>query len=624
MAAGEFFFAWVDPEETTFGPEHERNDAGIISFELSQREGDFASLTIVTRNPKVGILNPGRKRWAWLSWDAGGTDGPEPLFFGRVIGAPEDVRALRMSMTLLARPADYEEVKAALAETLKVAPYWDAIWIDPSSLNDPDLVLQARTANWHIDRVTHEVTISDNVSGEDGLLTYGPGDLLNDTVRVGYSGPATRKVRVKAEVRWTQRATGVIDVAPNLIEAFRLVGTTHPFMISSYSWEGIVSSYPLPGDSIGAGWTVEDADLIEGTGRWIPQFQREAHALLAWVSAETPMDFGIVDPYFGVFDVTAAIGAIAQPIGQQIRAFFHLGVMKPTLTLRYDAERSRSELVAFELAADVQALVTDEGDETVIDIALSSNEVSEPLDPEDADTAPIGDVRRRSYVVTDRGRQSVEYLVARARAELVDHARVVTVEFSLPFANILDLTCRKNARVIDDMLPGGEATGKIVGYTATGDGDTGAFTLRAAIACCVGKGNSVSASDGVPDYVETDYVEDDYQTFTGRAVLLGPGDVTYTDYSAFTPNDDGIDFFDVHAAEMIESLIVTNGPAQQATVLATHYRTMAEVIAAFQPHYTRVCFQMKPMTGGPYDASVPVTVSSLMIPRQIDMEAAAW
>ena len=64
MAYGQFFFAWVDSEETTFGVEHHREDMQVIQFSLQHNENDFPTLTVVVRNVMAGLLNPSRKQHA--------------------------------------------------------------------------------------------------------------------------------------------------------------------------------------------------------------------------------------------------------------------------------------------------------------------------------------------------------------------------------------------------------------------------------------------------------------------------------------------------------------------------------------------------------------------------------
>ena len=88
---GPFFFAWVANDEVDFDPAlHAVEDLQIFSFTISHQEGNFPTLNIVVRNPRIGLLAPGRPLWAYLSW-SGGAGGLTPLFFGRLVGLPGDL-----------------------------------------------------------------------------------------------------------------------------------------------------------------------------------------------------------------------------------------------------------------------------------------------------------------------------------------------------------------------------------------------------------------------------------------------------------------------------------------------------------------------------------------------------
>ena len=142
-----------------------------------------------------------------------------------------------------------------------------------------------------------------------------------------------------------------------------------------------------------------------------------------------------------------------------------------SLRLRYAAARQRSERVRFTLVADVQPIVTLPGEDEVQQLTLQSADLGEPIEAD----LPIGDVRRRSYFPTERGLRSLEYLIALARAHLLLRSRAVEVEFECRFERAIELSCRKNARVFDRRLPGGQALGKITAYSFGVDGDTGAM-----------------------------------------------------------------------------------------------------------------------------------------------------
>ena len=107
--AGPFYWAWVDEDETTFTTDHVREDEAVFGFVVSQSEGEFAGLTLELKNPRVGLLSPGRKVWGWLSWDNGSEI--VPLFFGRLIGIPSDIHLEVVTLEFTARPKDYESQK---------------------------------------------------------------------------------------------------------------------------------------------------------------------------------------------------------------------------------------------------------------------------------------------------------------------------------------------------------------------------------------------------------------------------------------------------------------------------------------------------------------------------------
>src|SRR5690606_6794679 len=119
--SGPFYFAWVTADATTFGAEHHREDEEIYAFTLTQAESDFAQLSLIVRNPRVGLLAPTRKVWAWFAWRNPETDVVQPLFFGRLLGLPQNIFQELVTFDFIARPSEFATLKAALAENLKVA-----------------------------------------------------------------------------------------------------------------------------------------------------------------------------------------------------------------------------------------------------------------------------------------------------------------------------------------------------------------------------------------------------------------------------------------------------------------------------------------------------------------------
>ena len=114
-----------------------------------------------------------------------------------------------------------------------------------------------------------------------------------------------------------------------------------------------------------------------------------------------------------------------------------------------------------------------------------------------------------------------------ARAHILAKARAVSISWDCSFARAIDLSCRKNASIQDDRLPGGGATGKITAYSLICDGDAGSLIGNVTIQCAIGHDGTVSASAGTPDYVDAGYVDTGYQTYTGQTAAPF-SDVSYS------------------------------------------------------------------------------------------------
>ncbi len=223
---GPWFFAWVGPDETTFSEDpHARVDEYIFSIDIEHKEGDNCTATIEIENPGVGLLASGRLSWAWIAKRKANTD-IIPLFFGQVLSIPSDLIQSVIKITLVARSIDQNSMKLALAQTLKVLPYYDPIWVDVSKQNDPESVLEGYSARWHFDRTTLAVTISDALDGEDGTVTFTEDDLFYDSMNLTIDNIPLSSVSVRATVSWNQRALGTIDMGSKQIYSYTGDGIT--------------------------------------------------------------------------------------------------------------------------------------------------------------------------------------------------------------------------------------------------------------------------------------------------------------------------------------------------------------------------------------------------------------
>jgi hypothetical protein len=210
-----------------------------------------------------------------------------------------------------------------------------------------------------------------------------------------------------------------------------------------------------------------------------------------------------------------------------------------------------------------------------------------------------------------------------ARARLLSRARAVTIGWEMPFEMGLDLSCRKSATLTDDRLPGGTATGKIISYSLSIDGDTGEAKCGVSIGCTIGTGGTVSASVGAPTYVAEGYVEAGYQVYSGAVIEAVAAEVTYEDYVDTPLGDDGVNLLHFTALDALVSCTVINGQSTQKAVINQYEGdSVANAITALNDAFTEIKLDLVPLQRGQFQNDFALTVSDLQIPKTIDLEAA--
>jgi hypothetical protein len=654
MPAGTPYFAWIDPSETVFGSEHLRWDEDVFSFTLQQAEGDPASLTIVVRRPRndagaaIGLLGPGRRIWAWFALDCG----PDLIRFrGRLVGVPTSIFEELVTLEFVARPINLVAQKAALADSLRVLPYYDEVVIDPTRRTDPEVVLEGYSKLWHYDRETHVLTVSDEITGEDGLVEFDGasegGKVLYDGIGLTLTSGPLARVDISAEYTWTQSAQGSVDLTKYLIDNWP---ERYQRYITSYTLTA--DDWPKAGASIGDGWVVADATA---SSLFTNQVKSTTVGSNLTVTFPDTSWFG-PSSHTTVFSETTSY--VDAPIGlgfpelvtndtinvqknsnsrsySATAAFLPLNYTSVTLSAAYTANRQCTEIVSFSLYADVQHVLTDPDDgEALLINDIKSVNLSETIGAD----VPIGDPRRRSYIATGRGNQSIEHLIALARAHLLQRARVVEIALVPKLSRMPEITLRKNAFLIEPRV--GEALGKIIGYSLALDGSDGRIKCEVRIGCAIGHGGSAIAAGGTSTYCSVDYTGADYQQFTGRTVLFDSS-VGYQPPNA-NPNDDGIEFLSVlRAQDVIQTGLVVENPASvQAPILlqagefasvptsGADLEQMKTIPAAraqgvnnaMKQCETRATFKLKSMSRQ-FSSDYQVQVTDVKIPTGYNLEA---
>lgn len=382
-----FFFAWVNETDNAFGPAFERVDEHIFSLDIKHEEGQVPTLDITIRNPRVGLLAPGRKVWAWLAYQPPSGSGVIPLFFGVLVGVPTNLFAELVTLQFIARAPDYIRRKQAAAEPLKVRPYWDPVFIDETRRDDPDAILEGWSALYHVDRVSLAVTASDILVGEDGVVTFSGDDAFYDSVSLSLGQAPLTNIQVQASVNWTQRTFGTVP-GPSV-------------NIESYTGETFLSGWPKAGTELGSGWRVETSfvhdvykvaqtPMASFSSTWTNNAPNAADGDTQEISmsedfpallSPEPLSYILTEQtQSGVCDPDAD-PPINRPTKIHITGVVvPLWVLNCTWTLRYDARREYSELVVFDLIANTQALIASPTvDQDTELLKINGANVGEPL-----------------------------------------------------------------------------------------------------------------------------------------------------------------------------------------------------------------------------------------------------
>lgn len=649
-----FGFAWVDPEDTEFDAElHYVFDEDVFSFDLSQGENEFALLKLTVRNPKIGLLNPSRKVWAWFSYSPDGGTTVTPLFFGRLVGVPSNIFNELVELQFIAKPLDFADQKNTVADELRVLPWYDPIFIDETRREDPDAVLEAYSRNWHTDRTAHTVSTSDILEGEDGTVSFTAAEVLYEQMQLSIDRIPIRRVEMSARIPWQQRAFGEFTLIEDL-------------MIPSYN--NMESAWPKPDANIGKGWyvvagvalpVVKVETFSEG---WSVNSQplSSDQIDISWhgITSQSYSRSGVRPEGAGAVVLEALTNATVQAEYDEKgrgtststsstlrRQVVYKNNYRCSLSVGFDPDRKRFENVSFALTADVQNVVTLPGEDEVLVIHKDSSSVSETIPPDEEnqndvvnEDFPIGDTRRRSYVTLPRGLQSLEYLILCARAALRSNSRVVNIAFETTnLTKWLSLTLRKNATIADSRLPGGTATGKVTGYTLSLDGDTGKLNKVVRIGCAVGTGGTLEPELGEPVWAEADYTDNVYQEYQGVKPVVGE-DVRYT-VPLENPNDDGFDFLSQNFTAEVQ-INISNKADDQKVALDGIRDSIADQLnqvltndgrlTAFSelvkknleenPTTVEIIF---PKLDGEFESGYAVEVDAIKIPKMIDLGAAS-
>lgn len=463
MSVGKIFFAWVEPGEAFSPITHAREDEDVFSVSISEEEGSFAVATVEIRNPRRGLLSPARKQRAFISADVNGAI--TLLFSGRVVGVPASITGETLEIEFIARPDDHAARQELLVQQLRQSPSYHPALVAEQDRSDLTALLEGVAALPHWDRVTGELSLAP-ISNE-GWQPQTELVPLEDQFEVTFGSAPIDRVKVELELAWEQ----VSPVMSKPLEADPGVGASgyiaNLFLgrPKSLTGEDLASRWPEPGDALDGGWTVQSAYLVPSSVDKV--------TLDVPVTVAAPRDPAYAAPSWEL-DVFRT-----EFDGNLILSAFY--------------RQQRRERVVFEVVADVQPVVVFPEPEVLAlqadgaDVASTSN----PLTLTGTFRAPDADgdgfVTRTLLLSVDRPALARPRLaadaelmqplllaaVSRAGARLRKAARCVTAVLQVPFADAVQISTASVVRIVDDRIPGGSMSGKVVALelVVTGTGE---------------------------------------------------------------------------------------------------------------------------------------------------------
>lgn len=384
----------------------------VLSVDVTHVENDFPILTIEVKNPRTGGLLDG-PTWCWVARVVNGI--AKPCFFGRIIGQPDDIFDEVLTLKYRARSARWQLLKQIVADSLKKPPYYDQLFTTPERRDDVDAVLEGYSVQWHYDRLPSgspadlNVSVSDILNPDEGFVVFHEKDGLYDNMKFNLGQQPLTRVRCKADVHWTQKAAGTLDMGAK----------------SVVCWTGgsLIDSWPKAGTQLSGGYLVASARAFNGGAQFgspIPhnynyenRAKQHTNGDVMSVSASwttfpcggeifiygLQQQAGVVNPGTGPGGLFPSVddgsGVLqTEPTtgnedAQNIPA--HLSYSQimvcqwqvfTTLILDYDAARPRTERLEFELNSDLQAVYTDPNEPASKDtetVTLPGGDVGSPL-----------------------------------------------------------------------------------------------------------------------------------------------------------------------------------------------------------------------------------------------------
>lgn len=479
------YLALVGDTETWNPTVHQRNDLGAFDVTIPHPESAFAKAYITAINPLASFSSLEGRR-VLIS-----TKG-RLLFDGVLSGVPRGLVGQKLTLEAIARtpdPADVDTQLAALAETAKVAPFWDPLFVPEGSDALWEEILAGRSQVIAHSRIQGTPSLCDALGGSTNMVITP----LNGSVSYSLESNVAARYGIKMTAKWKQLASQRFDDGGAL------------WGLNTMTPEGLVKDFPKEGADLGDGFKATARTRMQKDGEPDEGYQ------VVWAKPKAEE----LDPAW--WD---AAGDTATDV-----AVFPLYEMDAYLEAEYRWEVARTETATLSADARAQPGIIGQAEEwEEMELRdLTTTESRAPwrpntaydLDDEVIDgrnayrcrsahtsgrtrtaaewslLGPSSYIASREYISffkSARGRAAIEHAVQRIKARARIAARSVRIDFEVPMpARPWQITEDMTITINSPKIPGGFATGRLVDYTLSWVNGRASFS--GTIACAAGLGD---------------------------------------------------------------------------------------------------------------------------------------
>lgn len=524
-----------------------REDISVFSLRISQNEAELATAEVEIENPGLGYLLSLGKRKAVISESLGSGE-TVVRFRGSLVGIPTELAGEFCVLEFIAeRETTSEEIKE-LAATLKTGDGYDPLFYDEDA-DDPKSALDARVADFYVDRRTLDVAISNALQGSK-TIDVGS-DIIDGSLQISVNEPPLSEITQTVEVEWEQVAVGAVNAAGKIRERFPFVDQGGNFSdMSTCTPDDFEQMFPGSGGNFDAstGWSfmrnnLQRVGYFDKTLRgWT--YERDMNGYI--VPEKYEVDIGVstykLDSFLCRYEyrqprrekLTIKLNTSYQAVLGEVERKETLdpvllnNVLEDRITPAWqqDTVYEVGQVVRYN-GRNWKCVASHQSGQTfevVRIVSISGPNLTTTLWQREArDASPLGDARRYSYFETDRGQQSVRHALERVRAYAMRRMRFLNVSVTIPWNDqTAEIDTDSSLRFTSRHVPGGAMIGKVTSYELRAS--DGVREIDVTLGVSVGTGVSVATlDDGTTLHTVEEWDSGDYQVEAGEQFITENG-----------------------------------------------------------------------------------------------------